>query len=556
MSDAPKSDEILFLPLGGTSEVGMNVYLYGHAGRWLMVDLGIGFADERQPGVDILVPDVRFISDQRAKLDGIVVTHAHEDHLGAIPYLWRDLGCPVYASPFACAVLRRKLAEFGLLDEVPLIEIPRQGCFDVGPFGLEFITITHSIPEPNALRITTPVGSLLHTGDWKLDPDPLVGADYDRARLARLADEDILALIGDSTNALVPGHSGSEAEVRGRLLDLVSTLRNRVAVTCFATNVARVETVARIAEATGRRLCIVGRAMKTMVQAAQECGYLAGMPPVIDEREAGWLPRAELMLLVTGSQGEARAALSRIARNEHNDINLEEDDAVIFSSRIIPGNEKAIHAVQNNLLHKGVQVLTEEDHFVHVSGHPCREELEQMYQWVQPAIAIPMHGEPRHLLAHAEIARACQVPQTRVAEDGHVVRLTRAEGASFQGYVPVGKRAVDGDFLMPLDRGAVRERRKLAFEGIAVLTLAVDDQGGIAEEPQLTAVGLLPPGDAKKDIVDQVIDTVERALQKMSRRDKRNDNAVAETARVAVRRTLQHVTGHKPVTTVHVVRID
>jgi ribonuclease J len=555
MDDSPGADEIRFVPLGGTNEVGMNAYLYGHDGQWLMTDLGIGFADERQPGVDILVPDVRFIAQQRDRLAGIVVTHAHEDHLGAIPYLWRELECPVYATPFACAVLKHKFGEFGLSDDVPLIEIPLGGQFSVGPFDLEFITITHSIPEPNVLRIATPAGTVLHTGDWKLDPDPLVGPDYDRQRLAHLAEEDILALVGDSTNALVPGHSGSEADVRGRLKDLVSNLKNRVAMTCFATNVARVETAARVAEANGRRLCVVGRAMKTMMSAAQACGYLRDMPPLLDERAIAELPRDEVMLLVTGSQGEARAALARIARDEHSEIDLTEGDAVIFSSRVIPGNEKAIHEVQNNLLHKGVEVLTEDDHFVHVSGHPCREELEQMYQWVTPRIAIPMHGEQRHLLAHAAIARRCQVPQVRVAEDGHCLRIHRHEGASLIGHVPIGKLAVDGGQLLPLDRGPVRERKKLSFEGAAVLTLVVDANGDMADEPQLTALGLLPPGEAGDELVDTVIDTVERAIQKIPRRDRHSDDAVAETARVAVRRTFQHNTGRRPMTTVHLVRV-
>ncbi len=555
MEDSPESDEIRFVPLGGTSEVGMNCYLYGHDGAWLMVDLGIGFADERQPGVDLLVPDVRFIAQQRETLSGIVVTHAHEDHLGAIPYLWRELRCPVYATPFAAAVLKGKFGEFGLTDEVPLIEVPLGRTIGIGPFSVEFITITHSIPEANLLRIETPAGTLVHTGDWKLDPDPLVGPDYDRRRLAHLAEEDILALVGDSTNALVPGHSGSEADVRGRLKDLVSTLRNRVAMTCFATNVARVETAARVAEANGRRLCIVGRAMKTMVAAAQACGYLENMPELVDERDVADLPRDEVMLLVTGSQGEARAALARIAREEHSHIAFTEGDAVIFSSRIIPGNEKAIHEVQNNLLHLGVEVLTEEDHFVHVSGHPCREELEQMYQWVRPRIAIPMHGEQRHLLANASVARSCQVPQVRVSQDGQCLRIHRTEGASVIDHVAFGRLAVDGGALLPLDRGPVRERRKLGFEGAAVLTLVVDANGDLADEPQLTAHGLLPPGEAGDDLVDRIIDTVERAVQKLQRRDRRSDDAVAETARVAVRRTLQHATGRRPMTTVHLVRV-
>ncbi len=555
MQRAPKADELLFVPLGGTGEVGMNAYLYGHAGAWLLVDFGLGFADERQPGVDLLLPDPAFLVERADKLVGLVVTHAHEDHLGAVPYLWERLRCPIYATAFACAVLRRKLAEAGLLDEVELVEVPLGGEVELGPFAIEFITVTHSIPEPNLLLIRTGVGRFVHTGDWKLDPDPMVGADYDRRRLTRLADEDILAVIGDSTNALVPGHSGSEASVRESLTELVRTLDNRVAVTCFATNVARVETVAHVAEATGRRLALVGRSMNTIVRAAQEAGYLQDLPPLIDEREIGYLPREEVMLLVTGSQGESRAALARIARDEHPEVALERDDAVIFSSRIIPGNEKAIHTVQNLLLHRGIQVLTEEDHFVHVSGHPCREELEQLYHWTRPQIAVPMHGEPRHLLAHAELARACQVPRTLVPEDGQVIRLA-PDGPQVVANVPVGRLAVDGEHIVPSDRGAVRERRKLGFEGVAVLTLVVDVDGAVAAEPLLTTYGVVPGGEVGARIADSVLDAVERAVSKIPRRERRNDDGLRETARVAVRRALQQATGHKPLTDVHLVRLD
>ena len=554
MQETPPRDAYYFIPLGGTSEVGMNAYLYGHDGRWLLVDLGIGFADERQPGVDVLVPDIGFLADRRASLSGIVVTHAHEDHLGAIQYLWPQLECPIYATPFACAVLRRKLREAGLLERVPLVEVPIGGTFTVGPFALEFIALTHSIPEAQALRIETGAGTILHTGDWKLDPDPLVGNSYDHQRLARLRDEDILALVGDSTNALVPGHSGSEAEVRGRLIELVSTLKNRVVITCFATNAARVETAARVAEATGRRLCLVGRSMRTILQAAQDVGYLQDMPAVVDEREIGDLPREEVLILATGSQGEPRAALSRMARDDHPQIDLSAGDAVVFSSRIIPGNEKAIHTVQNQLLHAGVEVLTEEDHFVHVSGHPCRDELIQMYEWVRPRIAVPMHGEPRHLIAHAELARSCQVAQAQVVEDGDCIRLGNG-GVERVGEVPSGRLAIEGGGLAPLDRGAVRERRKLSHEGAAVLTLVLDDNGEVIEEPQLTVFGVLPEGEAGRQASDKACDTVTRAIAKLKQRERENDEVLRETARVAVRRSLQHSAGRKPITKVHLFRV-
>ncbi|RDD62147.1 ribonuclease J [Ferruginivarius sediminum] len=555
MQITPSADELLFVPLGGTGEIGMNSYLYGHDGQWLMVDLGVAFADERLPGIDLLLPDPAFIAEQREKLAGLVITHAHEDHLGAIPYLWNRLRCPVYATPFASAVLRRKFEEFGLLGEVELIELPVGGSFDIGPFGLEFITLTHSIPEANALLLRTKAGTVFHSGDWKLDPDPLVGAGYDRERLARLAEEDILALVGDSTNALVPGHSGSEADVRTSLMDLAGTLKNRIAVTCFATNVARLETVAQVAHAHGRRVVLAGRAMHNIVRAAKEVGYLEDFPPTVDERDAGYLPREEVMLLVTGSQGEPRSALARIARNDHPEIALEKDDAVIFSSRIIPGNEKAIHALQNQLLAAGIEVWTEEDHFVHVSGHPCRAELEQMYHWVRPRLAVPMHGERRHLMAHAKLAQSCQVPHVFVPSDGQCVRLTR-DGAQVVGEVPTGRLAVDGGAIVPVDHGAVRERRKVSFQGAAVLTLVVDREGRLEGEPLLTVYGLFGDDEAGWRMAEAAIDAVEKSVGRLKHREKHNDDVVRETARLAVRRSLHRDTGRKPVTDVHLVRLD
>jgi len=556
MQDTPPRDAVFFVPLGGTGEVGMNAYAYGHDGRWLLVDLGIGFADERHPGVDLLVPDVTFLAERRAALDGLVVTHAHEDHLGAIAHLWPQLGCPVYATPFACAILRRKLQEAELLGEVELIEVTPGTAFTVGVFALEFIALTHSIPEAQALRIQTKAGTVLHSGDWKLDPDPLVGDIYDHRRLARLRNENILALVGDSTNALVAGHSGSEAEVRGRLIDLVSTLEKRVVITCFATNAARVATAGKVAEATGRRLCLVGRSMRTIVQAAQEVGYLADLPLTIEEAEAADLPRNEVLLLATGSQGEPRAALPRMARGDHPNLDLDAGDTVIFSSRIIPGNEKAIHAVQNQLLYADVSVVTEEDHHVHVTGHPCQEELIQMYDWVRPQIAVPMHGEPRHLIAHAALARRCQVPHVQVPQDGQCLRFD-GDGVRVLGTVPAARLAVEGDGLAPLDRGPVRERRKLSYEGAAVVTVVLDVGGAVAAPPQVTALGLLPADEAAaRELRAKVADTVERALSKLRPRDRRDDSVLRETVRVATRRSLQHLAGRKPMTTVHLVRLD
>ncbi|MDF2763106.1 MAG: putative metallo-beta-lactamase [Rhodospirillales bacterium] len=419
----PGSDELLFLPLGGAGEIGMNLNLYGHAGKWLMVDLGVTFGDEATPGIEVIMPDPRFIEERREDLVGIVLTHAHEDHLGAVPYLWERFGCPVWATPFTAAVLRRKLHETGLAGRVPILEVPLSGRFQAGPFEIELVTLTHSIPEPNALVIRTGAGTVLHSGDWKFDPEPLVGAPSDIDALRRLGEQNILALVCDSTNALVAGHSGSEAAVREELIRLFGRFNNRIAVACFASNVARLESVVHAALAHDRHVALVGRSMRRIVEAAQETGYLTGLPPFVSEHDAGYLPREKVALLCTGSQGEPRSALARIARNDHPQVTLEPGDAVIFSSRVIPGNEKAIGALQNDLARLDVEIVTAEDEPVHVSGHPAREELARMYQLVRPRIAIPVHGERRHLEAHARLAEECQVPLAIAAENGRMIRL-------------------------------------------------------------------------------------------------------------------------------------
>jgi ribonuclease J len=372
---APGADQFFFLPLGGTGEIGMNLNLYGHAGRWLMIDLGVTFPEEgAHPGVEVIMPDPTFIVERRDALAGLVLTHGHEDHIGAVPYLWPRLKCPIYTTPFTAHLVRRKLQEAGLLGEVDLYEVPLSGRFTVGPFELELIGLTHSIPEPNAIVIRTRLGTVLHTGDWKLDPDPVVGLDYDAEALKALADEGVLALVGDSTNAMVEGTSGSEAEVRAALIELVGQQKNRVAVACFATNVARVDSVLAAAKASNRRVCLVGRSMKRIFEAALDTGYIKNLPSMVDEQDAGYLPREEVLLLATGSQGEPRAALARLAQGENRHLTMERGDTVIFSSRVIPGNERAIDRLQAALLGLGLSVLTDADHFVHVSGHPARDE--------------------------------------------------------------------------------------------------------------------------------------------------------------------------------------
>jgi ribonuclease J len=547
-------EDLFFIPLGGTGEIGMNLNLYGHKGAWLMVDLGIIFGDPRLPGIDVEMPDPRFIVERREDLAGLVLTHAHEDHIGAVPYLWEQLRCPVYATKFTAALLRRKLAEVGLLDEVPLIEVPLSGSFSVGPFEIELITLTHSIPEPNAVVIRTAAGTVLHTGDWKLDPTPLVGETYDERRLKALADEDVLAMVCDSTNAMVWGDAGSESEVREQLLKVVRPLTQRVAVACFASNVARLETVIQVAEECGRRVCLLGRSMHRIVECARESGYLKGHRPFLPEEEIDYLPRGEVLLLCTGSQGEPRAALWRIARGDHPSVALDRGDAVIFSSRIIPGNDTAIFELQNSLAESGVEVITDHDHDIHVSGHPGRDELVQMYQWVRPRVAVPVHGEARHLAAHAEIAKQCQVPQQIVGRNGAVIRLAPGE-AQIVDKVSSGRLVYDGRRLLSRESPVLKGRQKLMFNGAVAVTLVMDERGALDGEPEISTVGLYEPEEEEEDF-DELERAISDAVQRLGRRERKDDAAVEEAASLAVRRTVNRLLGKKPVTMVHVIRLE
>ncbi|NIA67284.1 ribonuclease J [Pelagibius litoralis] len=548
------ADALYFLPLGGTGEIGMNLNLYGHKGAWLMVDLGITFADERLPGVDVLMPDPAFIEERREDLAGLVLTHAHEDHIGAVPYIWPKLRCPVYATGFTAALLRRKLAEFGLLDEVPLTEVPLSGKFSVGPFDIELITLTHSIPEPNAVVIRTDAGSVLHTGDWKLDPDPLVGDDFDEARLKALADEDVLAMIGDSTNAMVAGEAGSEGAVRDRLRDVIGGLKQRVAVACFASNVARLETIIKVAEESGRRVCLLGRSMHRIVECARESGYLKGHQPFLSEDEIDYLPRNEVLLLCTGSQGEPRAALWRIARGDHPAVALDKGDAVVFSSRVIPGNETKIFELQNALVESGVEIIDDRNHDIHVSGHPGRDELIQMYQWVRPRIAVPVHGERRHLAAHAQIAKECQIPQQIVGQNGAMIQLAPGE-ARIIDQVPSGRLAYEGRRLLPVNSSVIKGRQKMVFNGAAAVTLVLDERGQLDGDPEISTAGLFEPGE-EDEILTEVEAAISHAVQRLGKRERRDDSAVREAAQQALRRTVNRLLGKKPVTMVHVIRFE
>ncbi|MGZ5989611.1 MAG: ribonuclease J [Rhizomicrobium sp.] len=552
MNTPKRDDELVFLPLGGSGEIGMNFNAYGYGPpddrKWIVVDCGVLFGRETtSPGVDLIMPDIRFLAEQRENVIAIIATHAHEDHIGAIPFLWPMLRCPIYATPFTAVLIEGKLEEAGLADRVHPKRVPLSGKIELGPFKIEFMSITHSIPEPNALAIRTPLGVVVHTGDWKIDPDPLIGEVTDQSALKKLGDEGVLALVCDSTNALVAGESGSEARVRESLTNLIGTLKGRVAVTSFASNVARLDTVAKAAKAHGRQVALVGRAMHKITDAARQTGYLKSFPSVIDEAEAAQLPPNRVLYLCTGSQGEPRAALARIADNNHPNVSLGKGDAVIFSSRVIPGNDLAIFELHNKLAALGVELLTSEDHFVHVSGHPCRDELAEMYRWTRPQISVPVHGELRHQNEHARLARSLQVPQAIVPENGQLIRLAPGR-AGVIDEVPSGRIHVDGRVLIEEGAGLSRHRRALGFAGMIAITLVLDGKGRVAADPSIIIEGIPEPVHA----------AIRGALDEPIKRHnpKRSDPSdLKDTVRRAARRAAEDAWGKKPVTRVEVIEI-
>jgi len=545
-------NELVLLPLGGAGEIGMNFNAYGCGPpddrSWIVVDCGVMFGRESgTPGVDVIMPDIRYLAEQRDKVLAIVLTHAHEDHIGAVAQLWPRLLCPIYATPFTAHLVENKLAEAGLSGRVRVTVVPLEGRIAVGPFEIDFISITHSIPEPNALAIRTPFGVVVHTGDWKLDPEPLIGGVTNSTALHALGDEGALALVCDSTNALVAGESGSEAAVGSSLHELIGTLRGRVAVTAFASNVARLQSIGKASRVHGRKLALVGRAMHRIVEAARAAGYLSEFPPMIGEDEAAQLPPAKILYLCTGSQGEPRAALARIAAGEHPRVALGPGDTVIFSSRIIPGNDIAIYQVQNRLAGLGVEVITERDHFVHVSGHPARDELAQMYRWVRPRIAVPVHGELRHMTEHARLARSLQVPQAVVLQNGQMLRLAPGR-AEIVDETPSGRLHLDGRVLVEEGRGYARARGALGYAGFAAVTIPLDRKGRVSGDPALILEG----------IPDEVHASIRTALDEaLGRYDSKRgtEEALKEQTRLAVRRAAMARWGKKPVTRVEVIRV-
>lgn len=552
--------ELLFLPLGGCEEIGMNLNAYGYgppeARRWILVDLGVTFGDETTPGIDLICADPEYLIGE--DIEAIFLTHAHEDHIGAVGLLYKRLKtrAPMYATPFTAELVRAKLAERGLSADEMLRTIELGGTVEAGPFSVRYVTLTHSIPEPNALAITTPLGTLLHTGDWKIDPDPQIGATTDVAALSGLGDAGVLAMICDSTNVFEEGEAGSEALVRTSIEEVIAAQTGRVAVTTFASNVARVKSIIEAAAACGRSVCLVGRSMHKVTNAAKAVGLLQDVAEFVSEEEAGYIPAENILYLCTGSQGEPRAALARIAKGDHRNVSLSEGDTVIFSSRVIPGNERGIFALMNALADNGVRVITDRmtQNPIHVSGHPCRDELARMYSWVRPAIAVPVHGERRHTLEHARYALDLQIPLAVAPRNGELVRLAPGK-PDIIDYVPSGRLMLDGDHLVPADSGGLTERKRLAEYGYLHVSLALDEEGDLIDGPLVTARGLTEPdgrlADQSLDLLDEACET---ALSKMKRRERGEDDDVERVVGRALRKAAERVFGRRPLIDVTILR--
>jgi ribonuclease J len=550
-SYSPK-DELLFSAIGGIGEIGMNFYIYGTQGKWIIVDLGITFGNDDTPGIDIILPNPEFIKKNKKDLLGIIITHAHEDHIGAVPYLWSQLECPVYSTPFASAILKRKITELKIKKNF-VKTISLDSTLKLGPFTIDIISTTHSIPEPNAIAIKTKFGNILHTGDWKIDPNPLVGKSFNTKKLQNFGNNGVLAIVSDSTNANVSGHSRSEQTLRESLVKIVSQLKNRVAITSFASNLARVETFGYVAEKTGRVAALCGRSLWTMYQAALDTGYLKKTRPFLDEKEIIGLPKDQTLLICTGSQGEPRAAMSRISKDEHQNIFLEEGDTVIFSSKVIPGNETSIMKVQNSLRERNINIITETDKFVHVSGHPHREELKKMYSWIKPSIVIPVHGEYHHLKGNIEVAKECGIKKGLILKNGLLVKLA-PDKPKVLGSVTTGKLILDGKNIIPLNEEAIKHRKKMLYNGTLLISLAIDIKKKISTKPIISSKGFFNDEVIKifKNDFNRIIF---KLIKNSIRGHKIKENEIRDKIESYCRKFFKRKLNTRPVFEIHIIKI-
>ncbi|HZE47370.1 MAG TPA: ribonuclease J [Xanthobacteraceae bacterium] len=550
------TDELVFAPLGGVGEIGMNLSLYGlgpeRARKWLAVDLGVAFAGDDLPGIDLIMPDIRFLIEERRNLLALVLTHAHEDHFGAIIDLWPRLRVPIYATPFSAALLEAKRQSEPGAPEIPVQVVPLGSRLTIGPFDVEFVSMSHSIPESNGLIIRTGLGTVFHTGDWKLDPTPVIGPATDETKLRALGEAGCLALVGDSTNAVREGRSPSETDVSKSLADLMAASPGRVAVTTFASNVARLRSVADAAKACDREVVVVGRAMERVVGVARETGYLEGVQEFRGTDTYGYLPPDKVVALCTGSQGEARAALARIAKDEHPDVTLSKGDRVIFSSRTIPGNEKAVGAVINGLINQGIEVITDRTHLVHVSGHPRRAEMADMYSWVKPHIVVPVHGEALHLFEHAALARKIGIPQVLTCRNGDLVKLAPGNPGVIDE-VPEGRIYKDGRLLVGAEARTVADRRRLSMTGVVSVALALDDKGMLAADPEVELIGIPEADQEGEKFAELAYDVALETVEDMPKARRRDPDAIGESVKRAVRAAIASRWGKKPLCIVLVV---
>ena len=550
-------EELIFCPLGGSGEIGMNMNLFAYGKpdkrKWIIVDVGVTFADDTIPGVDLIYPDPGFIIDKKDDLLGIVLTHAHEDHIGAITHIWPKLNCKIFATPFTAILILEKFKEkkIDVTGFINIVEL--NSTINLEPFKIEFITLTHSILEPNGLRIQTPAGNILHTGDWKCDPDPLIGENINSQRLKEIGNEGVLAMICDSTNVFSAGRAGSELDVRKNLLKVFERLKKRIIVTSFASNVARMESVFYCAEKTGRQISLVGRSMHRIFKAARQCGYLKNIIDPIDPREAKKIPREKIVYLCTGSQGEPMGAMNRIVKYTHPDVFIERNDAVIFSSKIIPGNEKKLYKLHNNLVKEGIEVISEDNEYIHVSGHPNREDLRDMYNWVRPKAVIPVHGEHRHMIEHIEFAKEMQVKHPVQVENGDIVKLFPGDKPEVYDKAPSGRIYLDGNIPVDEDSRSIKERRNISSNGFIEATIMITPKGNIHNKPLVTFRGL--PVNENDEFIYGLGEEIERTVKTFSLNNAKQQDNLIDALKITCRKFSKEKTGKKPFTNINLIRI-
>jgi len=551
------NEELLFCPLGGSGEIGMNMNLFAYGKpnnqKWIIVDIGVTFGDDSVPGIDLIYPDPGFIIDKKEDLLGIILTHAHEDHIGAIVHIWPKLKCKIYATPFTALLISEKFKEKKIDINSYLKIVELNSTLNLKPFKIEFITLTHSILEPNGLKIETPVGNILHTGDWKCDPDPLIGDSIDSIKLKNIGNEGVLAMICDSTNVFSIGRAGSELDVRKNLLKIIERTKKRILVTSFASNVARMETVFYCAEKTGRQISLVGRSMHRIFKAAKQCGYLKNVIDPIDPREAKKISRDKIIYLCTGSQGEPMGAMMRVANYIHPDVFIEKGDTVIFSSKIIPGNEKKLYKLHNQLVKEGIEVVSEESEFVHVSGHPNREDLKDMYNWIKPKAVIPVHGEHRHMMEHISFAKEMQVPYPTKVQNGDIVRLFPGDRPEVFDKAPSGRLLVDGNISVEEESESIKERKNISLNGIMEVTILITQKGNIHYRPILSFRGL--PIYEKEEFIYELEDQIDKTIKTFSLNNKKQETNIINAIKTTCRKYTKEKTGKRPLTNINLVRM-